>query len=362
MERHPMDPNAPHPVSDPNVLPANHGTAPLTPGQRPRQHAGRTLGLVGGALLVGAVAGGSAGAALTNHFMGVPGTAPAAIVVRQEAAGPLAATAAPVAPAAAHEQGYADLYQRVSPGVAFIAASSGGQGGGVGCGVVLDKQGHILTNFHVVDGSTSLTVHLSDGTEGSAKVLGTDPSGDMALIQADIPADKLTPLPLGDSDAMRPGDAVVAIGNPLGLENTITSGIVSAVGRTQSEGEGRPLRGLIQTDAAVNPGNSGGPLLNLNGEVVGINTLGLGRSGAQGINFAVPINAFKTVQDKLMAGATVEHPWLGISGRDVTPSNKSELGVTADHGVLVIEVLPSSPAAKAALQGSSGPEGDEKGG
>jgi S1-C subfamily serine protease len=370
-------------------------TRPIAPPESsaPRAKArsrGGVLGLVAGALIAGAAVGGVAGvvaggqvgapirrdiATLTSSSAGslsatssptqrvasAPATNPATPVA--DASSKPVASNVSLTSAAPTSEGYTSLYQQASPGVVYIEAQSG-TSGGVGSGVVLDTSGHILTNFHVVDGAQKLTVTLSDGTSATARVLGTDPAGDLALIQADLPADRLTPLPLGDSDQVKPGQPVVAIGNPLGFDNTITSGIVSAVDRTQDEGgaNSRPLRGLIQTDAAINPGNSGGPLLNTQGEVIGINTLGLGRGGAQGINFAVPINAYKVLQDRLLAGATIEHPYLGISGRDITPGNKDELGVTVDQGVLVIQAVTQGPAAKAGIRGGQGARGSERGG
>lgn len=347
------------------------GSEPPRPS--PRKRGAGVLGMVAGALLIGAVAGGAGASALGGQLR----TPISPITIGQPVAEPFSASASPatvVSPSASGStsaaarasapgfESYADLYERAAPGVVYIGAE-GPSGDGVGSGVVLDQEGHILTNNHVVEGASRLSVMLADGTEGTARVLGRDPAGDLALIKTDIPREKLVPLPLGDSDALRPGDPVVAIGNPLGLSHTITSGIVSALGRVQSEGEGRPLRDLIQTDAAVNPGNSGGPLLNANGEVVGINTLGLGRGGAQGINFAVPINAFKRIQSRLVAGEIVEHPWLGIAGREVSPSNQAEFGVGVDHGVVIAQVMPDSPAARAGLRGGTGgPQGSPRGG
>jgi S1-C subfamily serine protease len=198
----------------------------------------------------------------------------------------------------------AAIYRQVSPAVVSIA-SRGAGGGGTGSGFVIDQEGHILTNNHVVQGATSLRVSLVDGYELPARVIGTAPSADLALVKIDPPAGGLTVARLGDSDAVVPGELAVAIGSPLGLEETVTAGIVSSTGRTIG-GRQATLRDLIQTDAAINPGNSGGPLLNGQGEVIGINTLG--SREATGISFAVPINTAKRLLPQLQAGGRVSTP------------------------------------------------------
>jgi S1-C subfamily serine protease len=295
-----------------------------------------------GALMLGTVAGGAAGAVAGSRF----GAAPAAVQA------PAAVAPAPAAPAASTNggaEGLAAIYERVAPSVVYIQARLA-RGGAVGTGFVIDTNGHVVTNHHVVEGAQGLTVRFEDGSEATARVVGRDPSGDIALIKVDAPAARLRPVALGDSDAVRPGDTAIAIGNPLGLDYSITAGIVSAIDRTQSEGGPRPLRGLIQTDAAINQGNSGGPLLNAKGEVIGVNTLGLGSTGAQNLNFAIPINTVKRLLPRLMAGETVQHAWMGVSTREVTAANAGSLGASVDRGVYVAEVQSGSPAARAGLR------------
>ena len=249
-----------------------------------------------------------------------------------------------------------DIYQRLRPSVVEITSTANGRFGqseGSGSGVIIDQQGFILTNYHVVSGADSLEVTLADGSALPASVVGTDPGNDLAVVHIDPPAGGLTAARLGDSDKLLVGDPVFALGNPFGLENTFTEGIVSAVGRTYSPGSGtRPLRNMIQTDAAVNPGNSGGPLANCYGEVVGINTLlenPTGQSVNVGIAFAVSINTAKHSLDDLLAGNTVSHPWLGIAGRELTPALAQELSLSVTQGVYVITVAQNSPAATAGL-------------
>lgn len=256
------------------------------------------------------------------------------------------------------------VYAQVAPGVVGITtqvqlttpfAELGPVPQGSGSGMVLDREGHILTNYHVVKGATSLRVALADGTEVEGRVLGTDPGNDLAVVKVDVPADKLQPVVLGNSDMVEIGEPAIAIGNPYGLERTVTVGIVSGKGRVLPATNGRSMQDMIQTDAAINPGNSGGPLVNARGEVIGINTAI--EEGAQGIGFAVPINTARTELQKLLAGEKVEHPWLGIGVAPVNAEVAREYGLAVDQGVLVAQVMPCSPADEAGLRGiASRPE------
>jgi S1-C subfamily serine protease len=258
-----------------------------------------------------------------------------------------------------------DVYQRLRPSVVEITSTASGRFGqseGLGSGVIIDEEGFILTNYHVVSGADNLEVTLADGSTVPGTLVGSDPGNDLAVIRIDPPADGLTVAPLGDSDALAVGDPVFAIGNPFGLEATFTEGIVSALERTYSlDSSTRPLRNMIQTDAAVNPGNSGGPLLNCHGEVVGINTLlenPTGQSVNVGIAFAVPINTAKRYLAEMLAGETVSHPWLGIAGLEVTPALAEDLGLSADAGIYVTLVASGSPAERAGLRGAFRSEGE----
>jgi len=256
----------------------------------------------------------------------------------------------------------ADIYQQLQPAVVEITSTQQGRspfepsGTAAGSGIVIDDQGTILTNYHVVADATNLEVTFSDDTTASASVVGTDPGNDLAIIRVDVSGQKLTSAPLGDSDAIRVGDPVLAIGDPFELEGTLTQGIVSATGRTFSEGQGtRPIRNMIQTDAAVNPGNSGGPLIDCRGEVIGINTALENPTGQDvnvGIAFAVPINTAKRSLSDMEAGNTVSHPWLGIAGQNVTPALASDLNLSVQSGAYVTVVSSGSPAQKAGLQGA----------
>jgi putative serine protease PepD len=252
----------------------------------------------------------------------------------------------------------ADLYEAVRPSVVRINASdSGSNSGGLGSGIVIDKDGHILTNNHVVAGYDQIDVQLADGTSSSATVVGRDVGNDMAVVKADLPADKLVPAKLGDSDAIRVGETVIAVGNPFDLAGTVTEGIVSGVGRSLNEGGGRPLRQLIQADAAINPGNSGGALFNARGEVIGITTAIENPSGDRvfvGIGYAVPINTARRFLPQMLNGDEIQHPKLGISLRDVTPALAKTLGLKTDSGVLVQSVENGSAASKSGLRGGIG--------
>ena len=254
----------------------------------------------------------------------------------------------------------ADVYEQVRPAVVEITSTLGSsgpfgqQGSGTGTGIMIDSDGHILTNYHVVEGATGIEVRFNDGSISSAELVGSDPANDLAVIQVDTSGLETTAAELGDSDAMRVGDPVLAIGSPFNLEGTLTQGIVSAVDRTYSSGAStRPIREMIQTDAAVNPGNSGGPLLNCQGEVIGINTLLENPTGENvnvGVAFAVAINTANRSLTQMLAGKTVSHPWLGIAGEDVTPAVADQLGVETDSGVYVTLVSSDSPADDVGLQ------------
>jgi S1-C subfamily serine protease len=255
------------------------------------------------------------------------------------------------------------IYEQLRPAVVEITSTQQGrspfspQGTASGSGIVIDDQGTILTNNHVVADATNLEVKFSDNSTASAQVLGTDPGNDLAVIRANLSSgQKLTPATLGDSDALHVGDPVLAIGAPFELEGTLTQGIVSAIGRTFSSGQGtRPIRNMIQTDAAVNPGNSGGPLIDCQGEVIGLNSALENPTGQDvnvGIAFAVPINSAKRFLPDMEAGKTVSHPWLGIAGEDVTPALASDLNLSVQSGAYVTLVSSGGPADKAGLHGA----------
>ncbi|MBW4681073.1 MAG: trypsin-like peptidase domain-containing protein [Microcoleus vaginatus WJT46-NPBG5] len=226
---------------------------------------------------------------------------------------------------------------------------------GSGSGFIINSDGNILTNAHVVDGADTVTVTLKDGREFKGKVLGVDPVTDVAVVK--IEANNLPNVKLGDSEQLQPGEWAIAIGNPLGLDNTVTVGIISATGRSSSQ-VGVPDKrvSFIQTDAAINPGNSGGPLLNQAGEVIGMNTAII--SGAQGLGFAIPINKAQQIADQLATTGRAQHPYLGIQMVTLTPEIKENINknpnapvtVNEDQGVLVMKVLPDSPAAKAGVR------------
>jgi serine protease Do len=214
---------------------------------------------------------------------------------------------------------------------------------GAGSGFIIDSKGHILTNEHVVRGADEIKVTLKDGRKLTGKVIGQDASLDLAIIKVD--AQDLPSLKLGDSSKLRPGEWVIAIGNPYGFANTVTAGIVSATGRSLDD---IGKKNLIQTDAPINPGNSGGPLLNLNGEVVGINVAIV--AGAQSIGFAIPVNAAKEVLDELIKKGKIVRAWLGVYMRDVDEKIAAYLDLPVAEGVVVIDVVKDSPADKMGLQ------------
>ena len=226
---------------------------------------------------------------------------------------------------------------------------------GSGSGFIINSSGQILTNSHVVDGADLVTVTLKDGRTFKGKVLGEDAITDVAVIQID--ANNLPSLALGKSDTLQPGEAVIAIGNPLGLNNTVTSGIISATDRSSSDiGASDKRVDYLQTDAAINPGNSGGPLLSARGEVIGMNTAII--QGAQGLGFAIPINTAQKIAEELIAKGRVDHPYLGIQMVTLTPEVKEKIiarfgekiNLSATEGILLVRIVPNSPAATAGLR------------
>jgi S1-C subfamily serine protease len=223
---------------------------------------------------------------------------------------------------------------------------------GTGSGVIIDPEGYILTNDHVVVNSDEIEVTLPGRERVQAKLMGADPSTDTAVIKIDYPE----PLPaavLGDSSTIRPGQMAIAIGNPYGLDNTVTVGVISAVNRSLLSSNNYIIKGVIQTDAAVNPGNSGGPLLNSRGEVIGINSAIISTTeGFQGIGFAIPINTAREVARELIERGKVVRPWLGITGLSLTPDIAKRYNLTLDSGVLVVDVVEGGPAELAGLRGT----------
>ena len=269
------------------------------------------------------------------------------------------------------------VYQEVSPSVVFIEVTEGAtqsaprtrrQSGqpfqfpprqGSGSGFVWDKQGHIVTNNHVVDGATSIKVTFSDGATVTGKVVGTDPNSDLAVIQVSVPASGLQPVTLADSTQVKVGQIAIAIGNPFGLENTMTVGYVSAVGRSlpvQSSASraSYSIPDIIQTDAPINPGNSGGVLLDRRGQVVGVtNAIASSGGASSGVGFAIPAATVARVVPALISGGRVSYSWLGVSGTTLSSDLAQAMDLKSDqHGALVGEVVSGGPADKAGLKAS----------
>jgi len=256
-----------------------------------------------------------------------------------------------------------NIYQQVSPGVVTIQVTTSA-GGDLGSGFVYDTEGHIITNYHVVQDAQTIEVDFPSGMKLHGKVIGTDLDSDLAVVKVDAPAGSLKPLPLGDSDKLRVGQTVVAIGNPFGLSGTMTEGIVSAKGRNiesirqTADGKSFSAGDVIQTDASINPGNSGGPLLNLQGEVVGVNkairttgTTPTGEPVNSGIGFAVSINIVKRVVPSLISKGSYDYPYLGVSAIDELDLAMQEaLGLPQTMGAYLVEVVPGGPAEQAGLK------------
>tara|TARA_B100001750_G_scaffold4895_1_gene3889 strand:+ start:2721 stop:3863 length:1143 start_codon:yes stop_codon:yes gene_type:complete len=224
--------------------------------------------------------------------------------------------------------------------------------GSMGSGFVYSDKGYIITNNHVVDDAGKVTVTFLDGESYTAKIIGTDPDLDLAVLKVEVGATYLQPIPMGDSSQLKVGEQITAIGNPFGLSGSMTSGIISQMGRLLPQDSGYSIPDVIQTDAAINPGNSGGPLLNMNGEVVGINTAIQSATGEfTGVGFAVPSNTVKKVVPILIEEGVFHHPWMGISGSDVDPDLAKVRELNSSKGFLIATVVEGSPAEDAGLQG-----------
>jgi S1-C subfamily serine protease len=265
--------------------------------------------------------------------------------------------AASPAPVDGEEQNNIDVYKRVSPAVVNITSTAVAfdffygavPQQGQGSGFVIDKEGHILTNFHVIENARQVEVTLSNRKKYKAEVIGGDRSHDLAVIQ--IKAPNLQPIVMGDSGALQVGQKVYAIGNPFGFSGTMTRGIVSSI-RSVRTPEGAFIDEAIQTDAAINPGNSGGPLLNSRGDVIGINTMIAGAAGqSAGIGFAIPVNAAKAVIGDLVTLGRVRRPSLGVRGLPIGPELAEQLGLAADYGILIVQA--TGAAERAGLRGGT---------
>jgi len=252
-----------------------------------------------------------------------------------------------------------ELFEQSELGVVSISVTKisdhGDSTRGVGSGFVFDKEGHIITNNHVVNDAKKIVVTFVDGTSHHAEIIGTDPYADLAVIKIDVDSEKLHPLPLGKSSILSVGEQIAAIGNPFGLSGSMTSGIVSQLGRIlPSQGTGFSISDVIQTDTAINPGNSGGPLLNMKGQVVGINTAIYSTDGSfSGVGFSVPSDVAKKIIPSLIKDGGYLHPWIGITTSNIYPDLADALNLDDAKGVLVMTVVKDSPADKAGLRGSS---------
>ena len=303
-------------------------------------------GLLGGVVAVGAVA----------LLGGLDGDT---TIVTETAA----ASGPGLAPASSAAMSVNEIYERAAPGVVRVnrttnSTSTLSDSSGLGSGFVIDKTGHIVTNYHVVEGASEVTVSFSNRDTVKAEIVGTDPSTDVAVLRVETSASALTPLPLGNSAKVRVGDPVVAIGNPFGLDRTVTSGIVSALQRLITAPNSFAIDHVIQTDAPINPGNSGGPLLNARGQVIGVNTqietgTGSSATGNVGIGFSVPSNTVKDVVAQILRTGRVDHAYLGISGQAVTPDLAETYNLPVNAGVLVGSVTDGSGADKAGLEGGA---------
>ena len=261
---------------------------------------------------------------------------------------------------ASDEQNNIEIYRSLSPGVVNVHSTSYARDffgfvepqEGSGSGSVIDQDGNILTNYHVIEGAQKVAVSFGGQKNYAAKVVGGDPDTDLAVIKLiETPKEPLTIVPLGDSDRLEVGQKVLAIGNPFGLDRTLTTGVISGLQRPIRARNGRPIEGAIQTDASINPGNSGGPLLDSHGRMIGINSQILSPTGASaGVGFAVPVNIAKRIVPELVRSGQIRRPKLGIGSRDVELL-KNQVELPVSEGIVILQVLPGGPAANAGLRG-----------
>ncbi len=260
------------------------------------------------------------------------------------------------------ERNNMEVYRKAAPGVVNIVSVVLSREfffhavprEGAGSGAIVDKRGYILTNNHVIKNARRLEVTLADGDKFPADLVGADPYSDLAVIKIDPGRKDLKVIPMADSSDIRVGRKVLAIGNPFGLGETLTTGIVSSVGRTIRTEEGYEIEDAIQTDASINPGNSGGPLLNSDGEIIGINTAILSPTGTSvGIGFAIPINIAKAILPQLIEKGYVSYPWLGVQIFPVIPGTAKILNLKVDRGAMVVETVPGGPADRAGIRGAN---------
>ena len=250
-----------------------------------------------------------------------------------------------------------EIFEMAEPGVVRITATNETAvgPGSLGSGIVFDKTGHIVTNAHVVEDATDMEVTFLDGRSYTADIIGRDKHTDLAVVRVDADPELLMPLKIGDSDTLKVGESVAAIGNPFGLSGSMTAGIVSQMDRSlRVETTDFSIPDVIQTDAAINPGNSGGPLLNMRGEVVGVNTAIQTNTGQfNGVGFAVPSQTVARIIPVLIADGQYDHPWIGVMGTDISPALADALNLTDTRGFLILGVTEDSPAERAGLIGSN---------
>lgn len=286
----------------------------------------------------------------------VPTVTPVPTIIPTATVTPLPAVL--LEPIDVEEELITNLYERVSPSVVNITARvisydiffGAMPSEGTGSGFVIDEEGHIVTNWHVVEGAESVEVTFSDETTVAAQILGADPPNDLAVLQVDVAPDLLHPIEWGSSADLRVGQRAIAIGNPFGLERTLTTGVVSALGRPLQLDNDQFIFDVIQTDAAINPGNSGGPLLDSRGRVIGVNTAI--RDDAQGIGFTVPADTVRRILPDLIELGYYRHPWTGFLGYDITPQLAEILQLPVERGILVTQIYRDSPASQSGIRGA----------